>query len=113
MEQDETQVPSRAEPAAKDGTEAEVGTETGAEDSKAPSPKPAALALDREETQAPEDEVVEGEEKVPETMQLDMTDIGPDGLPLDGNNLSQLTPSDGLVGGVAMDDSVDPFAETT
>lgn len=112
MEQDETQAPSRAEPAAKD-TEVEAGTETGAEDSKAPSPKPEPLALDREETQAPEDEVGEGEEKGPETMQLDMTNIGPDGLPLDGNDLSQLTPSDGLVGGVAMDESVDPFAETT
>ncbi|KAJ3530331.1 hypothetical protein NMY22_g8617 [Coprinellus aureogranulatus] len=113
MDQDETQAPSRAEPATKEGTEVEAGTETGAEDSKAPSPKPEPLALDREETQQPDDDAAEGEEKEPETMQLDMSSIGPDGLPLDGNDLSQLTPSDGLVGGVAMDQSVDPFADTT
>jgi hypothetical protein len=55
-----------------------------------------------------------GEGKVDDDLQLDISGLGPDGLPIESaHDLSQLTPSDALVGGVMMDQSGDPFAETT
>ncbi|KAG7452395.1 uncharacterized protein BT62DRAFT_1000130 [Guyanagaster necrorhizus] len=44
-------------------------------------------------------------------MELDMSSFGPDGLGLEGSHdLTQLEPSDTLMGGPLMDDTVDPFA---
>lgn len=47
-----------------------------------------------------------------EGLELDISDLGPDGLQLEGaHDLSQLDGPDGLIGGSLMDDSGDPFAE--
>ncbi|KAF6766596.1 hypothetical protein DFP72DRAFT_1057745 [Ephemerocybe angulata] len=127
MEQDDTAAPSRAEPAAKEAETQDVEPEeTGAEDSKAPSPKPQ-LTLEQQDTpgdiadeldaslkplEESLDDVSEGRDDT--DMQLDISGLGPDGLPLEASHdLSQLTPSDVLVGGSVMDQSGDPFAETT
>jgi len=45
-------------------------------------------------------------------VELDLSDLGPDGLGLDEpHDLSQLDASDGLVGGPLLDETVDPFAQ--
>ncbi|KAJ3784572.1 hypothetical protein GGU10DRAFT_293987 [Lentinula aff. detonsa] len=46
-----------------------------------------------------------------EGMELDLSDLGPDGLALaDVQDLSQIESGDGLMGGPNMDDTMDPFA---
>lgn len=121
MDQDETAAPSRAEPAPKEPTtEAETAEDLP---SKAPSPKPQlSMSLEQppdldDELDAslkPLDDDGTGEGKVDGGLQLDISGLGPDGLPAESaHDLSQLTPSDALVGGTMMDESGDPFAETT
>ncbi|KAJ2919267.1 hypothetical protein MD484_g1185, partial [Candolleomyces efflorescens] len=124
MDQDETAAPSRAEPA----TEVATAEAEPAEDipSKAPSPK-AQLSMSLEQPPDLDDDLDAslkplsasiddgtGEGKVDGDLQLDISGLGPDGLPVESaHDLSQLTPSDALVGGVMMDQSGDPFAEPT
>ncbi|KAF8913052.1 hypothetical protein CPB84DRAFT_1742451 [Gymnopilus junonius] len=49
-----------------------------------------------------------------EGLELDISGLGPDGLQLEGaHDLSQLDGPDALIGGPLMDDTVDPFSETT
>ncbi|KAF9040422.1 hypothetical protein BDZ89DRAFT_1060510 [Hymenopellis radicata] len=43
-------------------------------------------------------------------MELDMSGFGPDGLDLEGGDLSQLEQDDAIMGGAMMDDTVDPFS---
>ncbi|RXW22568.1 hypothetical protein EST38_g3277 [Candolleomyces aberdarensis] len=121
MDQDETAAPSRAEPAAKEATtEAETIEDIP---SKAPSPKPQ-LSMSLEQPPDLDDEldaslkplgpsIDDGTEGKVDDLQLDISGLGPDGLPVESaHDLSQLTPSDALVGGAMMDESEDPFAET-
>ncbi|KXN86770.1 hypothetical protein AN958_09651 [Leucoagaricus sp. SymC.cos] len=51
---------------------------------------------------------LDGKEGVDTGVELDMGTLGPDGLGLDGSGLSQIDPSDALVGGPLLDQT-DPF----
>ncbi|KAG2023020.1 hypothetical protein CC2G_000725 [Coprinopsis cinerea AmutBmut pab1-1] len=128
MEQDETAAPSRAEPASKETAEPEPeATTTEETPSKAPSPKPQlSMTTAEDPPQGSEldpslkpmdvnmDDGEEGEGKKEGKLELNMTGLGPDGLPLEGSHdLSQLDPADSLVGGNLMDQSGDPFAEVS
>jgi hypothetical protein len=44
-------------------------------------------------------------------VELDISALGPDGLGLQGTDLTQLDPSDGLVGGPLLDQTNDPFGQ--
>jgi len=95
--------------------------------SKPPSPKPE-LSLDTESTRPagglaedlsaslkPLETNLEdtGGDKESGGMQLELSELGPDGVALEApNNLSQVVPTDDLVGGNMMDQSGDPFQAT-
>lgn len=59
------------------------------------------------------DDIDEDQKKVND-LELDISGLGPDGLQMESaHDLSQLDGPDGLMGGSLMDDSVDPFTDTT
>lgn len=95
--------------------------------SKPPSPKPQLsmplepsieLAEDTGETLdvslKPLDTSMEDVGDKPEdVIELDISNLGPDGLRLEGaDDLSQMDASDALMGGALMDETGDPFAST-
>jgi hypothetical protein len=61
------------------------------------------------------DDIDEDQKDIPDDgLELDISGLGPDGLQLESSHdLSQLDGPDGLMGGPLMDDSVDPFGDTT
>ncbi|KAF8807771.1 hypothetical protein BYT27DRAFT_7189865 [Phlegmacium glaucopus] len=62
------------------------------------------------------DDIDEDQKKISpdDDLELDISGLGPDGLQLESaHDLSQLDGPDGLMGGSLMDDSVDPFGDTT
>lgn len=58
------------------------------------------------------DDVDSGLKMTDETgMEIDMSSFGPDGLGLEGtDDLSQMEPTDAILGGAMMDETADPFA---
>ncbi|KAH9486562.1 hypothetical protein JR316_0000627 [Psilocybe cubensis] len=111
----------------------DVDMETNQDDppSKVPSPKPQLMMQSGvdDEPQDPtdgldstlkpleipmDDEDENGNQTGVEGLELDISNLGPDGLQLEGSHdLSQLDGPDGLIGGSLMDDSIDPFTDTT
>ncbi|KAJ3754366.1 hypothetical protein EV360DRAFT_51790 [Lentinula raphanica] len=122
MEQEEPQ-PAGEEKAQADATETSEAIQEP-EESKPPSPKPQLTMSESHmmgDTVDPGDELdaslmdtggLEGDKMTTEGgMDLDMSDLGPDGLALaDVQDLSQIEGEDGLMGGPNMDDTLDPFA---
>lgn len=127
LEQDETRVDA-VQP--KELEAADADTNQDDPPSKLPSPKPQLVMQSgvEDETQDPSnglqaslkpmdtamDEGLDEEKGTVEGLELDMSGLGPDGLQLEGSHdLSQLDGPDGLIGGPLMDDSIDPFSDTT
>ncbi|PPQ67129.1 hypothetical protein CVT25_005730 [Psilocybe cyanescens] len=111
----------------------DVDMDTNQDDppSKVPSPKPQLMMQSSvdDETQDPADVLnsslkplempMDDEDETEnqggvEGLELDISNLGPDGLQLESSHdLSQLDGPDGLIGGSLMDDSIDPFTDTT
>ncbi|KAF4623436.1 hypothetical protein D9613_002159 [Agrocybe pediades] len=114
---------------AKDSEAPEADVNQDEPPSKAPSPKPQLMLQSGEEEPQDADgldaslkpldtAMVDGDDNEKdeqmEGLELDISALGPDGLQLEGaHDLSQLDSSDALIGGNLIDDSIDPFSETT
>lgn len=114
------------EPKADQTQVKEVADDTNQDDppSKVPSPKPEPeLRLAQpDETDHDNSDMLKEldttmddmEEDKQGDLELNISGLGPDGLQLEGaHDLSQLDGPDGLIGGSLMDESTDPFADTT
>lgn len=111
--------------------EADLDTNQDDLPSKVPSPKPELMMLgtsladipqtnidELEQTLKPlEDNLDDGDvnnKPLVEGLELDISGLGPDGLQLENtHDLSQIDGPDGLIGGSLMDESIDPFANSS
>ncbi|PPQ65781.1 hypothetical protein CVT24_011998 [Panaeolus cyanescens] len=90
--------------------------------SKVPSPKPELRLPQPEDTDNDSGDMLKQldtnmddlDDDKQDDLELNISGLGPDGLQLEGaHDLSQLDGTDGLIGGSLMDESTDPFADTS